>query len=169
MKRQIDFRILKRTILCGALASGLDVEELKSKTRKPEAVIGRNLVMHVLNVKMFHSFSAIGRETFGMTHASVMHGIKEVKAKEKINDSLFMPIKKEFDRLINITNMDQLLEECARREEQKIISEEEKRRQIKELHSYIRKYKKCVSKLIRTEEKLPSKRDFDLLEHILSH
>ena len=165
----IDKDKIKFVKLCAAIAAGLPVEAIESPLRTPETALARFLVMNYFKQTTDFALAVIGTETFDKDHSTVDYAIKQCKNLEDSNDELFVKMKTEFYKLINFETMEQLLKEAERREQERAKQSEEKAEELKKLHDYIRTYRKVVAKLIRTEQKPPSERDFALLDHILKY
>jgi len=167
--QQIDQIKIDFVKLCAAVAAKLPVEAIESPIRTPDASFARFLVMNYFRQTTKFSFAVIGTETFNKDHSTVSYAVKKCQDLEDIQDKQFIEMKTEFYKLINTQNMKQLLEEAERREALRTAKSDEKKKQLDDLHRYVRTYRKAIAKLIRTEEKPPSKRDFDLLNHILNY
>jgi len=65
--------------------------------------------------------------------------------------------------------METLLIECEKRDDEKNKADKDRIHRMHSLQKYNRSYKKVIVKLIRTEDKMPTKRDFALIDHILNY
>jgi len=107
-------------------------------------------------------------DIFVKDHATVNHSFEVVENITLKGDDTLYLAKQEFIDLVKNYDMETLMLECERRDEEKNKKDVNRIHKMNSLEKYNRLYKKVVVKLIRTEEKLPSKKDFTLLEHVLN-
>lgn len=141
---------------CAAMAAQITLEQLNAVSKKGRIPIARFLVMNHFYKKNRFALETIGRQTFNKDHSTVFYAIKRLKGFEDVKDSIYLPIKKEFDSLIKFENMKQLIEEADRRQKIRNANDKEAKEKLKHLQNYVRKYHKVCAKLIRTEEKPPT-------------
>jgi len=84
--------LIKR-IACDSV--GIPIIRLKEKSRKQEVVWARNLVFWYVNKYLRYSLSVSG-QLFGMNHATVIHGIREINKENKYQKEIHQLWKKRF-------------------------------------------------------------------------
>ena len=178
-KEKVDVFFFNFLMECSALVTGISRTAIMKEDRHMLPLIARGLVMHHLRsytyvnargneVEKF-SYRAIA-EMFDKTHATAMNAVRVINDLVETGDPNVCIWKDDFDRLTKkYNNMNQLIEEARRRQQ---IKDDEAKVLIernKVVDEYRRQYNKVVAKLIRTNERPPSQRDFDLLDHIMNY
>jgi len=155
---------------CAIEAAGTTEQFMMSQSRKRKAVIARQLFMWHFRTECHKdiSLSEIG-DLLNKDHATVYHS-KEVvdNVTLKADDQLF-EAKQKFIFLKTNFTMETLLIECEKRDDEKNKADKDRIHRMHSLQKYNRSYKKVIVKLIRTEDKMPTKRDFALIDHILNY
>ncbi len=156
---------------CASIAAGVSIKNMNRRTRVFEVVIARSLVYYYFRHKMkghncVHSLQTVSK-IFNQNHATVLNSVRLINNLIDISDKDVIRMKSKFDESLKF--MKQLLEEAELRQKERDESDAERKKEAKVLKTYQRNYRKVVSKLIRTVERPPTQRDFDLLDHILNH
>jgi len=156
---------------CAAEANETSVEFMMSASRKRKAAISRQLVLWYFrtNCPEFKVGLAEIGALVGKDHATTLHSKRVVDSVTEKSDEQLFKAKSRFIFLTENFNMETLLIECEKRDDEKNSHDKDRIHKLNSLNKYNRAYKKVIVKLIRTEDKLPTKRDFALIEHILNH